>query len=138
MFKDVFDMEINISLDCKSDSKICELREDLKETFELFCEKVDECIYNKEELHNLFYNFKTSFYPHKEKFSDICIAIEDSILLTDDEINDILGIMKLDLENMFFSNDEIFYDNEHIKDIMNKKFLSFDKKLTELYEKINT
>ena len=135
MFKDVFDMEINISLHCKSDSKICELREDLKETFELFCEKLDEFIYNKQELPKFLYDFKNNFYPHKQKFSDICISIEDSILLTDDEINDILGKMKLDLENIFFSN---YVDNEHIKHTMNKKFLSFDKKLTELYEKINT
>ena len=135
MFKDVFDMEINISLHCKSDSKICELREDLKETFELFCEKLDELIYNKQELLKFLYDFKNNFYYHKQKFSDICISIEDSILLTDDEINDILGKMKLDLENIFFSNYE---DNEHIKHTMNKKFLSFDKKLTELYEKINT
>jgi hypothetical protein len=69
-------------------------------------------------------------------------------VLTDDEIDDILGEMELDLENIFFSNDEMF-DNlvgniekvscclKEIRETMNEKFVSFDKKLCELYEKIN-
>jgi hypothetical protein len=72
--------------------------------------------------------------------------------LTDDEIDEILGGMEFDMENIFFSNDEIFEDLvevlgddektyillKDIKEIITNQFLSFDKKLTELYEKINT
>lgn len=153
--KDVFDMNINInmSLDCKSDSKIHELREDLRETFEIFSIQLDGFLDVKEEelgvkIQDILYNLKNSFYPHKQKFSDIYVCIEDSFVLTDDEIDDILGEMKLDLENIFFSNDEIF-DNlvgdiekashclKQIRETMNEKFVSFDKKLCELYEKIN-
>ena len=150
--KNVFNMNINMSLDCKSDSKIYELREDLRESFEILSGQLDELVYSEEDLgvkiHDLLYNLKNSFYSHKQKFSDIYVGIEDSIVLTDDEIDDILGEMELDLENIFFSNDEMFdvllVDRENtshclkeIRQIMNQKFVSFDKKLCELYEKIN-
>ena len=151
--KDVFDMNINMSLDCKSDSKIYELREDLRETFEIFSIQLDGFLDVEEEelgvkIQDILYNLKNSFYPHKQKFSDIYVCIEDSFVLTDDEIDDILGEMELDLENIFFSNDEMF-DNlvgdienvsrclKEIRENMNEKFVSFDKKLCELYEKIN-
>jgi len=148
--KDVFNININMSLDCKSESKIYELREDLRESFEIFSNQLDRFL--DEELgvkiQDVLYNLKNSFYPHKQKFSDIYVCIEDSFVLTDDEINDILGEMELDLENIFFSNDEMF-DNlvgdienvsrclKEIRETMNVKFVSFDKKLCELYEKIN-
>ena len=151
--KDVFNMNINMSLDCKSDSKIYELREDLRESFEIFSGQLDGLLYVEEEdlgvkIYDVLYNLKNSFYPHKQKFSDIYVCIEDSFVLTDDEIDDILGEMELDLENIFFSNDEMF-DNlvgdienvsrclKEIRENMNEKFVSFDKKLCELYEKIN-
>ena len=148
--KNIFDMNMN----CKSDSKIYELREDLRDCLELLSKQLDSL--EKEELsfkvYEILYNFKNSFYPHKEKFSTICADIQDSIILTDDEIDHILGGMEFDMENIFFSNDEIFEDllevlgndektsiclNE-IQQIITNQFLSFDKKLTELYEKINT
>jgi hypothetical protein len=146
-------MNINMSLDCKSDSKIYELREDLRETFEIFSIQLDGFLDVEEEelgvkIQDILYNLKNSFYPHKQKFSDIYVCIEDSFVLTDDEIDDILGEMELDLENIFFSNDEMF-DNlvgdienvsrclKEIRENMNEKFVSFDKKLCELYEKIN-
>jgi len=146
-------MNINMSLDCKSDSKIYELREDLRESFEIFSGQLDGLLYVEEEdlgvkIYDVLYNLKNSFYPHKQKFSDIYVCIEDSFVLTDDEIDDILGEMELDLENIFFSNDEMF-DNlvgdienvsrclKEIRENMNEKFVSFDKKLCELYEKIN-
>jgi hypothetical protein len=149
--KDVFN--INMSLDCKSESKIYELREDLRESFEIFSNQLDGFLDVKEEelgvkIQDVLYNLKNSFYPHKQKFSDIYVCIEDSFVLTDDEIDDILGEMELDLENIFFSNDEMF-DNlvgniekvscclKEIRETMNEKFVSFDKKLCELYEKIN-
>jgi len=151
--KDVFNININMSLDCKSESKIYELREDLRETFEIFSNQLDGFLDAKEEelgvkIQDVLYNLKNSFYPHKQKFSDIYVCIEDSFVLTDDEIDDILGEMELDLENIFFSNDEMF-DNlvgdiekvscclKEIRETMNEKFVSFDKKLCELYEKIN-
>ena len=148
--KDVFDMNMNISLHYKYDSKICELREDLKETFELFEKQLDKFLDSKEK--ELLYNFKNHFYLLKAKFSDICIDIQDSIVLTDDEANQILNDIKVDLDNIFFSNDKMFDDlletlEDHkktslcvkeIKHTMNKKFLSLDVKLTKLYEKINT
>lgn len=151
--KDVFNININMSLDCKSESKIYELREDLRESFEIFSNQLDGFLDAKQEelgvkIQDVLYNFKNSFYPHKQKFSDIYVCIEDSFVLTDDEIDDILGEMKLDLENIFFSNDEMF-DNlvgdiekvsrclKDIRETMNEKFVSFDKKLCELYEKIN-
>ena len=107
---DVFSMNIDVSLNCKADWKIYELREDLREISEL------------EQL--LLYESE-----YKQKFSDICNIIEDSILLTDEEIDEILGKMKVDLEKLFEKN--------ITKDILSSRFLSFDKKLIELYEKIN-
>ena len=152
--KNIFGMNMNMNMNCKSDSKIYELREDLRECLELLSKQLDSL--EKEDLsvkvYEILYNFKNSFYPHKEKFSTICTDIQDSIILTDDEIDQILGGMEFDMENIFFSNDEIFEDllevlgndektsiclNE-IQQIMTNQFLSFDKKLTELYEKINT
>jgi hypothetical protein len=151
--KDVFNMNINMSLDYKSDSKIYELREDLRESFEIFSNQLDGLVYVEEEdlgvkIRNVLYNLKNSFYPHKQKFSDIYVGIQDSIVLTDEEIDDILGEMELDLENIFFSNDEMFDDLlvdrentsrclKEIRHTMNEKIVSFDKKLCELYEKIN-
>lgn len=107
---DVFSMDIDVSLNCKADWKIYELREDLREISDL------------EQL--LLYESE-----YKQKFSDICNIIEDSILLTDDEIDEILGKMKVDLEKLFEKN--------ITKDILTTRILSFDKKLIELYEKIN-
>lgn len=107
---DVFSMNIDVSLNCKADWKIYELREDLREISEL------------EQL--LLYESE-----YKQKFSDICNIIEDSILLTDEEIDEILGKMKVDLEKLFEKN--------ITKDILSARFLSFDKKLIELYEKIS-
>lgn len=107
---DVFSMNIDVSLNCKADWKIYELREDLREISEL--EKL--LLYESE---------------YKQKFFDICNIIEDSILLTDDEIDEILGKMKVDLEKLFEKN--------ITKDILTTRILSFDKKLIELYEKIN-
>lgn len=40
--KDIFGMKINMSLDCKSDSKIYESREDLRESFEMFSKQLEE------------------------------------------------------------------------------------------------
>ena len=154
---DVFGMNINMSLDCKSDSKIYELREDLRESFEMFSKQLDVILDCEEEelntkLYDVSYNLKNSFYPHKQKFSDIYDCIKDSIVLTDDEIDDILGEMEFDLENIFFSNDGMFdvlievigdYEKssrflKQIRQAINEKFLSFDNKLCQLYEKINT
>lgn len=154
--KDIFEMKINMSLDCKYDSKIYELREDLRESFELFSKQIDVILDGEAEeldvnLHEISYNFKNSFYPHKQKFSDIYDCIQDSIVLTDDEIDDILGEMELDLENIFFSNDgmfdillEVLGNSEkvsiflkEIRQAINEKILSFDNKLCQLYEKIN-
>lgn len=104
---DVFSMNIDVSLNCKADWKIYELREDLREIREI------------SELES----------EYKQKFSDICNIIEDSILLTDDEIDEILGKMKVDLDKLFEKN--------ITKDILSSRLLSFDKKLIELYEKIN-
>lgn len=150
MNSNIFDMNTN----CKSDSKIYELREDLKECLELFSKQLETLFDNQTEelIYEILYNLKNSFYPHKEKFSIICTDIQDSIILTDDEIDEILGGMEFDMENIFFSNDEIFEDLvevlgddektshrvKEIKEIITNQFLSFDKKLTELYEKINT
>ena len=78
--KDVFDMNMNLSLHYKYDSKIYELREDLTESFELFEKQLDKFLDSKEK--ELLYNFKNNFYYHKQKFSDICIDIQDSIVLT--------------------------------------------------------
>jgi hypothetical protein len=89
---------------------------------------------------------------YKQKFSTICTDIQDSIILTDDEIDEILGGMEFDMQNIFFSNDENFEDLievlgddektalllKEIQDSITNQFESFDKKLTELYEKINT
>lgn len=151
--KDVFNMNINMSLDCKSDSKIYELREDLRESFEIFSGQLDGLLYVEEEdlgvkIYDVLYNLKNSFYPHKQKFSDIYDCIQDSIVLTDDEIEDILGEMELDLENIFFSNDgmfDILIGNsekaslflKEIRETVYEKIVSFDNKLCELYEKIN-
>ena len=149
----VFGMNINMSLDCKSDSKIYELREDLRESFEIFSSQLEVFLDGEADVNiqDISYNFKNSFYPHKQKFSDIYDCIKDSIVLTDDEIDDILGEMELDLENIFFSNDEMFDDLlevlgnyektsrclKEIRQTVNERIVSFDKKLTELYEKIN-
>jgi hypothetical protein len=154
---DVFGMNINMSLDCKSESKIYELREDLRESFEMFSKQLDVILDGEEdELHtkvyDVLYNLKNSYYPHKQKFSDIYFCIQESILLTDDEIDDIFGEMEFDLENIFFSNDGMFdvlievigdYEKssrflKQIRQAINEKFLSFDNKLCQLYEKINT
>jgi hypothetical protein len=108
--RDVFSMNIDVSLNCKADWKIYELREDLREITELEQILLDESEY-------------------KQKFSDICNIIEDSILLTDDEIDKILGTMKVDLEKLFEKN--------ITKDIVRARILSFDKKLIKLYEKIS-
>ena len=107
---DVFSMNIDVSLNCKADWKIYELREDLREIRE---------IRDISELES----------EYKQKFSDICNIIEDSILLTDDEIDEILGKMKVDLEKLFEKN--------ITKDILSARIASFDKKLIKLYEKIN-
>ena len=151
MNANIFNMNMNTN--CKSDSKIYELREDLRECLEYLSKQLETLFDNETEelIYEILYNLKNSFYPHKEKFSIICTDIQDSIILTDDEIDEILGGMEFDMENIFFSNDEIFEDllevlgndektsiclNE-IQQIMTNQFLSFDKKLTELYEKIN-
>ena len=152
MNSNIFDMNMNTN--CKSDSKIYELREDLKDYLELFSKQLETLFDNQTEelIYEILYNLKNSFYPHKEKFSIICTDIQDSIILTDDEIDEILGGMEFDMENIFFSNDENFEDLvevlgddektsillKDIKEIITNQFLSFDKKLTELYEKINT
>ena len=144
----------NMNTNCKSDSKIYELREDLRECLEYLSKQLETLFDNETEelIYKILYNLKNSFYPHKEKFSIICTDIQDSIILTDDEIDEILGGMEFDMENIFFSNDEIFenllevlgnhektsHRVKEIKQIMTNQFLSFDKKLTELYEKINT
>jgi hypothetical protein len=107
---DVFSMNIDVSLNCKADWKIYELREDLRDISEL-----EQLVPHESE--------------YKQKFSAICNIIEDSILLTDDEIDDILGTMKVDLEKLFEKN--------ITKDIVTSRILSFDKKLIKLYEKIN-
>lgn len=107
---DVFSINIDVSLNCKADWKIYELREDLREITEL-----DQLVLHESE--------------YKQKFSDICNIIEDSILLTDDEIDDILGKMKVDLQKLFEKN--------ITKDSVKARILSFDKKLIKLYEKIN-
>ena len=107
---DVFSMNIDVSLNCKADWKIYELREDLREI-----SQIEELVSYESE--------------YKQKFSDICDIIEDSILLTDDEIDEILGKMKVDLEKLFEKNIP--------KDILNARILSFDKKLIKLYEKIS-
>ena len=107
---DVFSMNIDVSLNSKADCKIYELREDLRE--------ISGLVHTK--------NYESEY---KQKFSDICNIIEDSILLTDDEIDKILGKMKVDLEKLFEKN--------ITKDILTTRILSFDKKLIELYEKIN-
>lgn len=108
--RDVFSMNIDVSLNCKADLKIYELREELREIRE---------ISELEQLES----------EYKKKFSDICNIIQDSILLTDDEIDDILGKMKVDLEKLFEKN--------ITKDIVKARILSFDKKLIKLYEKIS-
>jgi hypothetical protein len=108
--RDVFSMNIDVSLNCKADWKIYELREELREITEL-----EQILLHESE--------------YKKKFSDICNIIEDSILLTDDEIDDILGKMKVDLEKLFEKN--------ITKDIVTSRILSFDKKLIKLYEKIS-
>jgi hypothetical protein len=152
MNSNIFDMNMNTN--CKSDSKIYELREDLRECLESLSKQLELLFDNETEelIYKILYNLKNSFYPHKEKFSIICTDIQDSIILTDDEIDEILGGMEFDMENIFFSNDEIFEDLlevlgddektshrvKEIQQIMTNQFLSFDKKLTELYEKINT
>ena len=110
---DVFSMNIDVSLNCKADWKIYKLREDLREIREI--REISEL----EELES----------EYKQKFSDICNIIEDSILLTDDEIDKILGTMKVDLEKLFEKN--------ITKDIVRARILSFDKKLIKLYEKIS-
>ena len=107
---DVFYMNIDVSLNCKADWKIYELREELREIRE---------ISELEQLES----------EYKQKFSDICNIIEDSILLTDDEIDEVLGKMKVDLEKLFEKN--------ITKDIITSRILSFDKKLIKLYEKIS-
>jgi hypothetical protein len=152
MNSNIFDMNMNTN--CKSDSKIYELREDLRECLETLSKQLELLFDNETEelIYKILYNLKNSFYPHKEKFFIICTDIQDSIILTDDEIDEILGGMEFDMENIFFSNDEIFEDLlevlgddektshrvKEIQQIMTNQFLSFDKKLTELYEKINT
>jgi len=108
--RDVFSMNIDVSLNCKADWKIYELREELREITEL-----EQLVIHETE--------------YKQKFSDICNIIEDSILLTDDEIDEILGTMKIDLEKLFEKN--------MTKDIVTARILSFDKKLIKLYEKIS-
>jgi len=154
MNSNIFDMNLNLNTNCKSDSKIYDLREDLKECLDLFSNQLETLLDNKTEelIYEILYNLKNSFYPHKEKFSIICTDIQDSIILTDDEIDDILGGMEFDMENIFFSNDEIFEDLvevlgddektsiclKEIQHTITNQFESFDKKLTELYEKINT
>ena len=151
--ENIFQMNMNMSLNCKSDSKIYELREDLRECLELLSKQLDNFVNNKNEdkVFDILYNLKNSFYPHKQKFSTICTDIQDSIILTDDEIDEILGGMEFDMENIFFSNDEIFEDLievlgddekaalllKEIQHTITNQFLSFDKKLVELYEKIN-
>lgn len=107
---DVFSMNIDVSLNCKADWKIYELREDLRDISEL-----EQLVLHESE--------------YKQKFSDICNIIEDSILLTDDEIDEVLGKMKVDLDKLFEKN--------ITKDIVTSRILSFDKKLIKLYEKIS-
>ena len=107
---DVFSINIDVSLNCKADWKIYELREYLREISDL-----EQLVPHETE--------------YKQKFSDICSIIEDSILLTDDEIDEILGKMKVDLEKLFEKN--------ITKDIVTSRILSFDKKLIKLYEKIS-
>jgi hypothetical protein len=107
---DVFSMNIDVSLNCKADWKIYELREEIREITEL-----EQILLHESE--------------YKQKFSDICNIIQDSILLTDDEIDEILGKMKVDLEKLFEKN--------ITKDIVTSRILSFDKKLIKLYEKIS-
>jgi hypothetical protein len=143
--------EMNMSLNCKSDSKIYELREDLRECLELLNNFFNNKNKEVSQVYEILYNFKNSFYPYKQKFSTICTDIQDSIILTDDEIDEILGGMEFDMQNIFFSNDEIFEDLIEVlgddektalllkesQDSITNQFESFDKKLTELYEKIN-
>jgi hypothetical protein len=149
--KNIFEMNMNMSLNCKSDSKIYELREDLRECLELLNNFFNNKNKEVSQVYEILYNFKNSFYPYKQKFSTICTNIQDSIILTDDEIDEILGGMEFDMQNIFFSNDEIFEDLIEVlgddektalllkesQDSITNQFESFDKKLTELYEKIN-
>jgi hypothetical protein len=102
--------EMNMSLNCKSDSKIYELREDLRECLELLNNFFNNKNKEVSQIYEILYNFKNSFYPYKQKFSTICTDIQDSIILTDDEIDEILGGMEFDMQNIFFSNDENFED----------------------------
>jgi len=143
--------EMNMNMNCKSDSKIYELREDLRECLELLNNFFNNKNKEVSQVYEILYNFKNSFYPYKQKFSTICTDIQDSIILTDDEIDEILGGMEFDMQNIFFSNDEIFEDLievlgddektalllKEIQHSITNQFESFDKKLTELYEKIN-
>lgn len=149
--ENIFEMNMNMNMNCKSDSKIYELREDLRECLELLNNFFNNKNKEVSQVYEILYNFKNSFYPYKQKFSTICTDIQDSIILTDDEIDEILGGMEFDMENIFFSNDEIFEDLievlgddektglllKKIQDSITNQFESFDKKLTELYEKIN-
>lgn len=149
--ENIFEMNMNMSLNCKSDSKIYELREDLRECLELLNNFFNNKNKEVSQVYEILYNFKNSFYPYKQKFSTICTDIQDSVILTDDEIDEILGGMEFDMQNIFFSNDENFEDLievlgndekaalclKEIQDSITNQFESFDKKLTELYEKIN-
>jgi len=149
--ENIFEMNMNMSLNCKSDSKIYELREDLRECLELLNNFFNNKNKEVSQVYEILYNFKNSFYPYKQKFSTICTDIQDSIILTDDEIDEILGGMEFDMQNIFFSNDEIFEDLIEVlgddektalllkesQDSITNQFELFDKKLTELYEKIN-
>jgi hypothetical protein len=149
--KNIFEMNMNMNMNCKSDSKIYELREDMRECLELLNNFFNNKNKEVSQVYEILYNFKNSFYPYKQKFSTICTDIQDSIILTDDEIDEILGGMEFDMQNIFFSNDEIFEDLievlgddektglllKEIRDSITNQFESFDKKLTELYEKIN-
>jgi len=149
--ENIFEMNMNMNMNCKSDSKIYELREDMRECLELLNNFFNNKNKEVSQVYEILYNFKNSFYPYKQKFSTICTDIQDSIILTDDEIDEILGGMEFDMQNIFFSNDEIFEDLIEVlgndektalllkesQDSITNQFESFDKKLTELYEKIN-
>jgi len=133
--------------------KVDELRRDLEDSFKIFYNKIEEII-DLQELEDLdtfvyalFDYMKDSFFPHQNTFSEICIEIFNSSLVTD-EIDDIIFQMQIDLENIFWSKDyaedaEVEYVEaknkiQEIRQSITTRFLLFDRKLVELTEKLNS
>jgi len=137
----------------KQVSNIQELSKYLMESFKEFYSKFEklESIEDPDTIsvksYEILEYLKDSFYIHQPKFSDICIDIEDYT----SDINDILDEMELDLENIFWTNDDMFDDliekigdkektiiqlNE-IRSSITTRFMSFNRKLKELSEILN-